>query len=202
MSISTRAGGRPRSTDVDAAILNVALTLFIEGGLAAVTFEQIAKRSGVSRTAIYRRWRSREELIAQALAALRERAEEAFSDWAERPLSEVLDWFIDNVPRQMLDPAYRSLTRNVLSLGDDSPLKAIYAEQVLRPRREAFTRMIEKARADGVVAEGLDPEMMQDIITGALFHQLLLGGDQPSETEIRSYIVRLLTNLGLLSARL
>lgn len=200
MSFPARlSGGRPRSTHVDVTILDTALALFVEGGLGAVTFEQISKRSGVSRAAIYRRWRSREDLVAHALGRLREQAEETFSDWAERPLSEVMDWFVENVPRQMLNPLYRSLSRSVLALGETSELKAAYAEAVLRPRREAFSAMIRRARSRGELPEGLDPELIQDMLSGALLHQVLLEPAGQSEADIRDYVVRLLTGLGLFS---
>lgn len=190
--------GRPRSPEVDAAILEAALALFIEGGLSAVSFEQITQRSGVSRTAIYRRWSSREEILARALGRLREEAEATFADWAERPISEVMDWFVENVPRQLLNPLYRGLSRSVLALGEKSELKAIYSEAVLRPRRAAFSNMIRRARATGALPGGLDPELIQDMLTGALLHQILLEPADQTEEQLRDYIIRLLTGLGLL----
>jgi AcrR family transcriptional regulator len=193
------ATGRPRSPDVDAAILDAALALFVEGGLGAVSFEQISKRSGVSRTAIYRRWRSKEEIVALALRRLREQAEQTFADWAERPISEVMDWFIENVPRQMLNPLYRSLSRNVLALGDSSALKAIYSDAVLRPRREAFSAMIRRARSAGALPDGLAPELIQDMLSGALLHQVLLEPAGQTEEQLRVYVIQLLGGLGLIS---
>ena len=190
--------GRPRSPNVDAAILDAALALFVERGLGGVSFEQIAKRSGVSRTAIYRRWGSKEEVVARALGRLREQAEETFADWAERPISEVMEWFVENVPRQMLNPYYRSLSRSVLALDDSSELKAIYLETVLRPRRDAFSKMIRRARATGTLPDGLDPDLVQDMLSGALLHQILLEPAGQTEEQLRGYIVRLLGGLGLL----
>ena len=190
--------GRPRSPNVDAAILDAALALFVERGLGGVSFEQIAKRSGVSRTAIYRRWGSKEEVVARALGRLREQAEETFADWAERPISEVMEWFVENVPRQMLNPYYRSLSRSVLALDDSSELKAIYLETVLRPRQDAFSKMIRRARATGTLPDGLDPDLVQDMLSGALLHQILLEPAGQTEEQLRGYIVRLLGGLGLL----
>jgi AcrR family transcriptional regulator len=192
------ATGRPRSPDVDAAILDAALALFVDGGLGAVSFEQIAKRSGVSRTAIYRRWASKEEIIARVLGRLREQAEYTFAGWAERPLSEVMDWFVENVPRQMLNPLYRNLSRSVLALGETSELKAIYSDAVLRPRREAFSKMIRRARRAGALPDGLNPDLIQDMLSGALLHRILLEPAGQTEDQLRKYIRRLLRGLGLL----
>lgn len=193
-----RGTGRPRSPDVDAAILEAALALFAGGGLGAASFEQMAKRSGVSRTAIYRRWSSREEIIAHALGRLRERAEATFGDWADRPISDVVKWSVDNVPRHMLNPLYRSLSRRMLALDDSSKLKAIYSEMVLRPRRAAISKSIRRARATGAVPDGIDPELIQDMLTGALLHQILFAPGDQTEDQLKDYVIRLLTGLGLL----
>ena len=66
---STGAPGRPRNPVVDQAILRAALQLFIEHGVAGASIERIAKRAGVAKTSVYRRWSSREALLAQAIEA-------------------------------------------------------------------------------------------------------------------------------------
>jgi AcrR family transcriptional regulator len=63
--------GRPRSTVVHQAIMQSALELFIEHGVAGASIERIAKRAGVAKTSIYRRWPSREALLAHAIEVFR-----------------------------------------------------------------------------------------------------------------------------------
>src|SRR5262252_9964938 len=65
------AAGRPRSPVVDQAILRAALELFVEHGVAGASIERIAKRAGVAKTSVYRRWSSREALLAQAIEVFR-----------------------------------------------------------------------------------------------------------------------------------
>src|SRR6516164_3392222 len=65
------AVGRPRSPTVDQAIVQAALELFIEHGVAGASIEKIARRAGVAKTSIYRRWSSREALLAQAIEVAR-----------------------------------------------------------------------------------------------------------------------------------
>src|SRR5215472_1525363 len=66
-----RGPGRPRSEAADHAILRAALSVFIERGIEGATIEQVADAAGVARTTLYRRWSSKEALIAQAIAAAR-----------------------------------------------------------------------------------------------------------------------------------
>ena len=60
--------GRPRSQTADLAILRAALKVFIESGVESASMEQIADNAGVARTTLYRRWSSKEALIAKAIA--------------------------------------------------------------------------------------------------------------------------------------
>ena len=59
--------GRSRAARTEKAILDATRELLAEGGVHQLTVEGVAARSGVAKTTIYRRWRSRDEL---ALAVL------------------------------------------------------------------------------------------------------------------------------------
>ena len=65
-----RASGRPRSAEADEAILQAALELMAESGYRALTMEQVRERSGVGKATIYRRYGSKEELVAAAIVHL------------------------------------------------------------------------------------------------------------------------------------
>src|SRR5260370_41345476 len=76
-NMPSRSGpGRPRKPATDQAILQAAVELFIQSGSEGVNVEQIAARAGVARTTVYRRWSSKEALLAQAIAAARGEADE------------------------------------------------------------------------------------------------------------------------------
>ena len=56
--------GRPRSVEADAAILDATLELIDETGLTGLSVESVAARAGVGKATIYRRWPSKEALVA------------------------------------------------------------------------------------------------------------------------------------------
>ena len=66
----TATRGRPRDPALDTVILTAALELFIAHGIAGMSIEQVAKRAGVGKPTIYRRWSTKERLVADAIAAL------------------------------------------------------------------------------------------------------------------------------------
>jgi AcrR family transcriptional regulator len=66
------AKGRPRSEAVSHAILEAALDLIAEHeNTTDVSVEAIADRSGVSKASIYRRWSSKEEILAAAMESIK-----------------------------------------------------------------------------------------------------------------------------------
>ena len=48
-------------------VLRAALEVLADDGLPGFTIEAVAQRAGASKTTLYRRWASREELLAEAM---------------------------------------------------------------------------------------------------------------------------------------
>jgi AcrR family transcriptional regulator len=60
--------GRPRDSKREVAIEEAAITLIQEVGYERCTIEAIASKAGVSKATIYRRWKNKQEVIANAMA--------------------------------------------------------------------------------------------------------------------------------------
>ena len=67
-----KSRGRPRSSASHQKILKAALQLLAEVGFEAMSIEAIATRAGVGKTTIYRRYSSKDELVADAIESIRE----------------------------------------------------------------------------------------------------------------------------------
>lgn len=67
---TARAGGRPRSADADRAILEAAFRSLTEGGYSQMSIEAVAADAGVGKTTIYRRYPTKRDLAAAAIAAM------------------------------------------------------------------------------------------------------------------------------------
>lgn len=68
-SASAPRAGRPRDDELERRILAAVGALLSESGYEAVSFEQVARRSGASKASLYRRWRSRRDMVLAALRA-------------------------------------------------------------------------------------------------------------------------------------
>ena len=62
----TKAAGRPRSAEVDRAIVDATLDLMVQDGYNALSMEQVAARAGVGKATVYRRWPNKLALVADA----------------------------------------------------------------------------------------------------------------------------------------
>ncbi len=171
-----RRPGRPRRRSTDDAITRAALDLLAERGFQAATIEAIALRAGVGRNTIYRRWRSKEELIADALRELTT----DFDLWrADDLYSLLLNWLRD-FSRTFSDPLLGRLLAGVLGELHRNPVFAdVYAERVVRPRRDALHRRLREAQDAGELRADVDVEQVADLLGGALLLRLLPLGLGP-----------------------
>lgn len=65
-----KPAGRKRDQDVTDAILEAAADLLLEVGFDRIRTEDVAKRAGAGKGAIYRRWPTKEALLAEAIRTM------------------------------------------------------------------------------------------------------------------------------------
>ena len=203
MRTSTKAGntgsapGRPRDPSVDQAILRAALELFIEHGIAGATTEKIAKQAGVGKTSIYRRWTSREALLAQAIEVARN-ATGYTTDLLDRtPPRDFVNLLVEACEVVAAPETRKLMTRLIGSAPDYPKLIEVYRETYYLPRRRAFVRALERAQTAGLLAKTSDLETLADMLIGALTHRLLMfSPGENSVSEFRDHMIKLLRQAG------
>ncbi|WNG83065.1 TetR/AcrR family transcriptional regulator [Mycobacterium sp. ITM-2016-00316] len=195
--------GRPRDAATDLAILRAALALFIEKGVEGTSMEQIAKRAGVGKPTIYRRWSSKEEVIAAAMETLV--AEEV--GWVAPDAIEtqspyaLVEAAIDGAAAMAATAEYRALVARVFGSAVSHPeLMARYWERYILPRRQLAARLLERARQEGTVAADTDVDVTIDMMVGAITYRVLQP-NPPDATEMRRYLRQVYRQVGLLPSR-
>ena len=189
--------GRPRSPAVDQAILRAALELFIEHGVTGASIEKIARRAGVGKTSIYRRWSSRDRLLAQAIEAFRNATGYTTELLDRIPPRDIVKLLIDAC-EVIARPEIRKLMARLIGSVPDYPmLIEVYRETYYLPRRAAFVRALERVQAAGLLSGNTDLETLADMLSGALMYHLLMpsAGENPVG-EFRNHMIRLLRQTG------
>jgi AcrR family transcriptional regulator len=171
-----RRPGRPRRRTTDEAITRAARDLLAERGFPATTIEAIADRAGVGRNTIYRRWSSKEELVADALRELTT----DFERWEGHDLYSLLLAWLRDFARTFSDPYLSRLLAGVLGELQRNPLFAdVYADRVVRPRRHALRDRLAEAQERGELRPDANLDHIADLLGGALVLRLLPLGLAP-----------------------
>jgi AcrR family transcriptional regulator len=165
------------------------------------SIEQIADYAGVARTTLYRRWSSKEALIAQAIASARGEEERWAADRARFAKSP--EPLIKALAQVVTRSEYRALAARMIGSVPSCPeLIETYWKNYLLPRRRAMLKVIEAARNQGIVREECDPEILLDLISGAIIHHLLVRPGKRTRSEMHAYLLRVVRELASAETRI
>ncbi|MBW4632301.1 MAG: TetR/AcrR family transcriptional regulator [Iphinoe sp. HA4291-MV1] len=182
--------GRPRSVQSHQAILKSTLDLLAQVGYERITIDAIALGAGVGKTTIYRWYRSKEELVADAIESLREEIEipDKGTVWGD------LDCIIESAVKTSLTPLGRQILAMIIGAASSSPQFAqVYWTKYLKPRRQAFHVVIERAQARNEIPADMDSDIVFDLISGIMLYALVVKpSDEPMEAYIRRAIALIL----------
>ena len=163
-----RTGGR--AAQVVDKVMRATLRELGHVGYAALRVEDVAARSGVNKTTVYRRWPTKAELVAAAL----EREMRALPPVDTGSLRGDLRTSLLSVVQ--MGPTARGLLRVVLAERTEPAVDAItrrLRDELRRARIEMVKRGIER----GELARGVDPELVVDLISAPLHRALMF--DEP-----------------------
>jgi AcrR family transcriptional regulator len=196
----TAARGRPRDPALDTAILNAALELFIAHGIASMSIEQVAKRAGVGKPTVYRRWSTKESLVADAIALL----VGADLQWPSQdeidatPAHELVRRNLAAAARTAADPQFRALVAQIYGSAVTHPLlMQTYWTHYIVPRRRLVVALLERAQREGAVAADADLDVLIDMLAGAVTYRVLQP-NPPTERQMRRYLESAYRQVGLL----
>jgi AcrR family transcriptional regulator len=163
----------PRRARTDAAIA-AARELLAEGGVAQLTVERVAARSGVAKSTIYRRWRDKHEL---ALAVLIDMVETVVAtpdlDDTRAELIAFVDASVKILGSTLMGRVMQGL---VSDLAADPALALAFQERVVEVRLAELRRLLERGIERGDVRPEADFELANELLFGPVYYRLLLSG--------------------------
>ncbi|MDZ8066789.1 MAG: TetR/AcrR family transcriptional regulator [Nostoc sp. DedQUE08] len=176
--------GRPRSIHADQAILQATLDLLAEVGYESMSIEAIASRAGVGKTTIYRRYTSKEELVADAIESLRDdlAIPDTGSFWGD------MDILIKNAAKKIDSPLGRQTLALIISTASSNPQFAeVYWTKYTKLRREAFSKILKRAKSRGEIHKDADVDLIIDLVSGSLYYALIF---KPTTEPVEAYMRR------------
>ena len=184
--------GRPRSEQADRAIIEAALALFAQSGADGLSIEMVAAKAGVGKATIYRRWPGKEELLMDALTALRSPLPAPKGESVRDDLVAILEV----LRAESIDP--RRVRQYALLLGEGERYPRLlerYIEAVVEPRRQMVGAVLRRGIATGELREGVHVETAIDLLTGAVLAKARRRHDRSERGYARRVVDELLTGM-------
>jgi AcrR family transcriptional regulator len=165
--------GRPRSAHADDAIRQATIDLLAADGYANLTMSGVASTAGVSTATLYRRWRSKVELVVDVLSV---RADERPVPDTGTLRGDLRSWL-----RQMVDAMQDTTAGPIMAgvvgeIGRNAELAEALRTNLIAPRRAAFTDLLDRAERRGEFRKGLDRELVADMLSAPIYHRVLITG--------------------------
>jgi AcrR family transcriptional regulator len=173
-AIAERQIGRPREARTDRAILEATLELIAEAGVHDFRTEDVAARAGVGKGAIYRRYRSKDDLVTATVAALV--GEEIAVPDTGSTRADLVALMEEAVELYSGSLAGRLMPNLVGAMVRRPELARAVREGFLAGRRAALADVIRRGVERGELRPDLDLELALDVLGGPLFYRLLVTG--------------------------
>jgi len=155
-------------------------------GFDGMSVEAVARRAGVGKATIYRRWSSKEELVIDAIAQL----------FSEPPAPNTGDARNDLVAlaRNLHLLMSSRLTGGVFprmapEVATGSRLGRLYAERIIGPRKAILMDVLRSAIERRELLERTDVELAIDLLVGALLVRRLTGRLKRSDAALPLRVV-------------
>lgn len=173
---TVRPGGR--TARVRAAVLEAAGDAIAEHGFAGLDLADVARRAGVGKTTMYRRWGTAAALVADLLADMAEQS---------LPRTETGDLLGDLrenarlVVRTLTDARQSRLFRAMIAAATGDERTAAGLRRFYRARIDEWAPCVEQAVARGEVPAGTDAREVVRAVSAPLYYRLLASGDPLDE---------------------
>ena len=172
---TTNERERGRAERVVASVLQATGEELARVGYAALKVEDVAARSGVNKTSIYRRWPTKADLVIASLADFRDRAADVDTGSLRQDLKESLMTIVS----MGNDPKYHGIMQVIVSRADAEVDKATHA--IRNRQQEMRVAMVKRGIARGEIPARTDPNLIADLVAAPVIRRMMTFGERIDE---------------------
>ncbi|WP_330342194.1 TetR/AcrR family transcriptional regulator [Streptomyces sp. NBC_00557] len=184
-----RGRGRRPADEVRADVFRVVGEILLGEGIADLTFERVARLSGVSKTTLYKWWPSKGALALDGYFHAVEQTL-AFEDTGDIR-ADLLSQLRAFARVMTATPAGRVVTELIGQSQTDEDLAVAFRSLYSSERRRLAGERLMRAQEQGQIREDVDVQVIVDQLWGAVYHRLLI----PDEPVTDAFITALVSNL-------
>ena len=155
------------------AIRNAVMQELADVGYGRLSIEAVARRAGVGKTAIYRRWNNKLEMVLEIVSDVAGRAV-PLPDTGS--LAGDLRLLMMIVSKALQHRIASQIIPDLMAEASRNPQIADTLQRALRTHQQAVgDKLVGQAVARGELPPGADPEMAVDLILGPLYWRLAVA---------------------------
>lgn len=164
MSTSNDTRGRPRDPGLEDRILEATRALLVDHGYAGTTVDAVAAAAGCGKSAIYRRWPGKVQLVVAAVKQLQ-------TAWPVPDTGSLREDVLGCALHYTRadERASTVLARLLIELGREPELYEIAFQTIGRPPVAAMIAVIERWKDAGVVPVAVPAELLARVIPSIAF---------------------------------
>ncbi|HEY4383219.1 MAG TPA: TetR/AcrR family transcriptional regulator [Ktedonobacteraceae bacterium] len=171
-----RTGGR--SARIQATVFEATIQLLQEKGYEALSFATIGERTGVHETTLYRRWKTKEQLVIEAVAS-------QVAQDIPVPDTGALRSDLIQLLQLLRTFLLSAIGQAIILMGIASkhtPLIESFQKDYWRRRSILLSPLFERAIARGELAQQTDIPLLFEMLIGVLYVRLFMLGETLDET--------------------
>ncbi|RRR98166.1 TetR/AcrR family transcriptional regulator [Glycomyces terrestris] len=173
---TSRPGGR--TARVREAVLRAAGDAFADKGIGGVDLGEVARRAGVGKTTVYRRWGTVPGLVADMLA---EMAESSLPRARTGDLDADLAALASLILATLTDARQGPLFKAVIAAAASDAQTAAALHRFYRVRIDEWSPCVDEAVARGDLPAGTDADEVIRALSAPLYYRFLVSGDPLDE---------------------
>lgn len=172
--------GRPLDDELTGRVLDEVRNALEANGFVNLRIEKIARAVGCSKTAIYRRWTSKAELVAAALL-------DGIDPGVTPDSGDVVDDLVEHAWQHLSNfrqdgPPGSSRNGILLALFDVDVIPLI-SERYMKQRHAHGREILQRAVARGQISSDLDQDLTLDAIAGFTLFRLSIKPDAKASND-------------------
>ena len=171
-AVRRRPGGR--SARVRSSVLAATVRLLLDRGYEGVGFAEVAATAGVAESTVYRRWRTKPELVADALLAFAD--QEVPTPDTGHFETDLRTWLAE-ITGTLTRPAVARLLRAMAAFDEDVPGVVEARARFYRARIGRLDTVIARAAARGEAEAGTEAQHLAELLAGPLYLRVLFTAD-------------------------
>jgi AcrR family transcriptional regulator len=165
-------------------VLTSAFDLLGESGVSGFTIDEVARRSGVAKTTIYRHWPSREALVLEAASQISAAVDVPDTGSVHGDVTVILN----NLGGLLGTARWSSVVPSIVDVAERDPEFAVVHGRIQRGHASPLREVLVRAAGRGELPATTDPAHLISALIGPLYYRRWFSREPIDEQFVRRLV--------------